>query len=114
MSQVVVSLADKLMDLIRELDRSIEPKYNKSYVGLAKEGRAFNFVIFQPRKNHIILSVRMPKAEDLDTRIDGADIDTLDHRRGMYRLRITKDDLPSKSDFIMKLMGMAYAKRMGS
>ena len=96
------------------LDRSIEPKYNKSYVGLAKEGRAFNFVIFQPRKNHIILSVRMPKAEDLDTRIDGADIDTLDHRRGMYRLRITKDDLPSKSDFIMKLMGMAYAKRMGS
>ena len=113
-SKEVVSLADKLMDLIREFDESIELKYNKSYVGLAKEGRAFNFVIFQPRKNHIILNVRMPKTEDLDTRIDGADIDTLDHRRGMYRLRITKDDLPSKSDFIKQLMNMAYTRHMGS
>ena len=102
------------MDLIREFDESIELKYNKYYVGLAKEGRAFNFVIFQPRKNHIILSVRMPNTEDLDTRIDGADIDTLDHRRGMYRLPITKDDLPSKSDFIKQLMNMAYTRHMGS
>ena len=113
-SKPVVSLADKLLELIRELDGSIELKYNKFYVGLAKEGRAFNFVTFQPRKNHIILRVMMPKTEDLDGRIDGADIDTLDHHRGMYRLRITKDDLTSKADFIKELMGMSYAKRMGS
>lgn len=110
-SKAVVSMADKLLDLIREFDDSVELKYNKFYVGLAKEGRAFNFVTFQPRKNHIILRVMMPKSEDLDERIDSMDIDTLDHRRGMYRLRITRDDLASKLDFIKELMSMAHAKR---
>lgn len=113
-TKAVVSLADKLLDLIREFDASIELKYNKFYVGLAKEGRPFNFVTFQPRKNHIILQVPVPKTEELDGKIDGADIDTLDYHRGAYRLRITKADLTSKSDFLRELMVMAYTKRTGS
>ena len=113
-SKEVVSLADKLMDLIREFDQSIELKYNKSYVGLAKKNRAFNFVTFQPRKNQIILRVIMPKTEDLDSKIEDTHIDTLAYRRGMYQLRITKDDLTSSSGFIKQLMNMAYTRRMGS
>ena len=107
-------MADKLMDLIREFDESIELKYNKSYVGLAKKNRAFNFVTFQPRKNQIILRVIMPKTEDLDSKIEDTHIDTLAYRRGMYQLRITKDDLTSSSGFIKQLMNMAYTRRMGS
>lgn len=113
-SKAVVSLADKLLDLIREFEESVELKYNKFYIGLVKEGRPFNFVTFQPRKKHLILRVMMPKSEDLDERIDGAGIDTLDHRRGTYRLRIAEDDLTSKSDFIKEIMGMAHAKRTAS
>ena len=113
-SKAVVSLADNLLDLIREFDKSIELKYNKFYIGLVRDGRPFNFVTFQPRKKHIILRVMLPKSEDLDERIDGADIDTLDHHRGMYRLRIGKGDLTSKADFIKDLMGMAHTKRIGS
>ena len=113
-SKAVVSLADKLLDLIREFEESVELKYNKFYIGLVKEGRPFNFVTFQPRKKHLILRVMMPKSEDLDERIDGAGIDTLDHRRGTYRLRIAEDDLTSKSDFIREIMGMAHAKRTAS
>ena len=113
-SKAVVSLADKLLDLIREFEESVELKYNKFYIGLVKEGRPFNFVTFQPRKKHLILRVMMPKSEDLDERIDGAGIDTLDHRRGTYRLRIAEDDLTSKSDFIKEIMGMAHAERTAS
>ena len=113
-SKAVVSLADELLDLIRGFDESIELKYNKFYVGLTKEGRPFNFVTFQPQKKHMILRVAMPKTDDLDGMIDDADMDTLDHRHGGYRLRITKGDLTSKSDFIKELMRMAHAKRNGS
>ena len=112
-SKAVVSLADKLVDVIREFDGSVELKYNKFYIGLAKDGRPFNFVTFQPRKSHIILQVPAPKTEELDSKIDGADIDTLDHHRGKYRLRITKADLDSKADFLKDLMIMAHAKRTG-
>ena len=113
-SKAVVSLADKLVDVIHGFDESVELKYNKFYIGLAREGRPFNFVTFQPRKNHIILQVLVPKTEELDGQIDGAGIDTLDHHRGMYRLRIAKADLDSNSDFLRDLMAMAHAKRTGS
>ena len=113
-SKAVVSLADQLLDLIREFDERVELKYNKFYVGLARDGRPFNFVTFKPRKNHVILQVHAPKTDELDARIDGADIDTLDHHRGQYRLRITKTDLASQSEFLGELMEMAHGIRTGS
>ena len=112
-SKAVVSLADKLVDVIREFDGSVELKYNKFYIGLAKDGRPFNFVTFQPRKSHIILQVPVPKTEELDSQIDSAAIDTLDYHAGKYRLRITKADLASKGAFLKELMTMAHAKRTG-
>ena len=101
-------MADNLLDLIREFDQSIELKYNKFYVGLAKDGRPFNFITFLPRKKHILLRMKLLKSEDFDGRIDAADIDTLDHLYGMYRLRITNGDLDSKSNVIKELMHEAY------
>jgi len=113
-SKDVVSLADNLVDVIHEFDGSVELKYNKFYIGLAKDGRPFNFVRFLPRKSHIILQVPVPKTDQLDSQIDDAAIDTLDHHRGKYRLRITKADLVSKADFLKDLMVMAHANRTGS
>ena len=113
-SRAIVSLADKLLELIHGFDEAVELKYNKFYIGLSKGGRAFNFVTFQPRKKNMILGVRLPNSEDLDGRIDGADIETLDYSRGMYQLRITRGDLTSKSEFLKGLMRTAYDERTGS
>ena len=113
-SKAVVALVDKLLDLIREFDQSLELKYNKFYIGLAKDGRPFNFVAFKPRKTHIILNVRIPRTDELDEQIESANIDTLDHRDGEYRLRIKKADLTSKSIFLKELMSKAHAQRTGS
>ena len=113
-SKAVVSLADELLNLIHQFDESVELKYNKFYIGLSKDGRPFNFVTFQPQKKHMILTVAVPKTDDLDGKIGDADMDTLDHRHGRYRLRIAKGDLTSQSDFIKELMSMAHAKRNGS
>ena len=113
-SKAVVSLADKLVDVIHEFDESVELKYNKFYIGLAKDGRPFNFVTFRPRKSHIVVQIRAPKTQELDSKIDGAGIDTLDHRGGKYRLRITEADLDSKADFLKDLMEAAHANRTGS
>ena len=113
-SKAVVSMADELLELIHKFAESIELKYNKLYIGLAKEGKAFNFVTFQPRKNHLILRIVIPRTEALDETIDGADIDTLDYRRRMYRVRITREDLESKSEIIGDLMRLAHDHRVGA
>ena len=113
-SKAVVSLVDKLLDLIHDFDQSVELKYNKFYIGLAKDGRPFNFVAFKPRKNYVLMYVRIPRTDELDEQIDGANIATLDYRDGEYRLRIKKADLTAKSIFLKDLMQKAHTQRTGS
>ena len=113
-SRSVVSLADDLVRVIHEFDKSVDLNYTKFYIGLKRAGIPFNFVTFRPRKNHLIFHVYAPKTEDLDRRIEESEIETLEYQRGMYRLRITKDDLDSKSEFLKELMKLAHANRIGS
>jgi hypothetical protein len=43
-SKVTVQLADELLAIAREIDPSLELKYNKFYIGLSKGGQPFNFL----------------------------------------------------------------------
>ena len=112
-SNAMISLVDQLLELAQKVDGSVELKYNKFYIGLAKSGQPFNFVIFEPRKNFVILRLRMPKTEEIDGRLEAADMDMLDRHDGAYRLRIEKKVLASKSEFIQELMNEAYTSYTG-
>lgn len=112
-SNAMISLVDQLLELAQKVDGSVELKYNKFYIGLAKDGQPFNFVFFEPRKNFVILRLRMPKAEEIDTRLENADMDMLDHQEGAYRLRIKKKVLASNAEFLAELMREAHASYTG-
>src|SRR5207247_628651 len=43
-SKSTVALADDLLGMARQLDPSLELKYNKFYIGVTKNGQIFNFV----------------------------------------------------------------------
>ena len=45
-----VALADQLLDLLRKFDPTLTLKYNKFYIGLAKNGQPYNFVSFKPKE----------------------------------------------------------------
>src|SRR4051812_19407197 len=47
-----LALADRMLTLIHEASPGLALKYNKHYVGLARDGVPDNFVTFQPRKAH--------------------------------------------------------------
>ncbi|MCY4342523.1 MAG: DUF5655 domain-containing protein [Gammaproteobacteria bacterium] len=110
-SKESISLADGLVDMIHKFDEGVELKYTKHYIGLSKDGRPFNFVSFVPRKKGLVLQVSIPEGDQLEGEFERAGIDSLGHYRGSYRLRITKSDLPSKSDFLEDLMKRAHTKR---
>ena len=112
----VVSLVDRLVNVIHEIDESVELNYTRYYIGLAKGGRPFNFVKFIPRRHHTILQLPVPKTDELDNKIDSAAIDTLNYhpRLGSYRLRLTEADLDSNSDILRDLMEEAHSKHTGS
>jgi len=112
----IVALADELLDLLHRIDSGLTLKYNKVYIGLAKDGQAFNFVSFKPKKNHIIFELRLSRTDELDSKIYEAGFDTLEYVKnwGLYRLRLREEDIKSKSEVLEELSKLAYKRRVKS
>ncbi len=112
-SKATVSLADQFLTLLKDRDPSLELKYNKFYIGLSKDGRPYNFVAFKPKKNQLNLELKLPQSDELDGKIEEAGLETLEYskRRGLYSLRLTKDDIKSKETVLKELARTAYERR---
>ena len=106
--RATVQLADELLGIAREYDPSLEPKYNKFYIGTAKDGQPFNFVVFRPRKKHIGLSIKLPRSDEIDDRLHAAEVETLEYRSGSCRLALSREDIKKNRELLKELIGMAY------
>lgn len=107
-----VSLADDLVGLINEFTSGYELKYNKFYIGLAKDGQPDNFAIFRPKKSNTTMEIRLEQSTETDKLIEDAGLDLMeyDNKWNRYRIRISKQDLLKNKDLIMSLLKMAYGK----
>lgn len=113
-SKGTLELADRMLELLHDLDPRLRLKYNKFYVGLEKEGQPFNFVTFRPKKSRLNFELKLPKSDELDRKIEAAGLDTLEYnnRWGLYRLPLTRDDLKTKQDVLKDLSRLAYERRV--
>jgi len=104
-----LSIADDLFAIIQTIDPLIELRYNKFYIGLAKDGQANNFVIFRPQKNGLRFEVRINKSEEIEEKINNLGLDLMDYfsRDSRYRIRISKEDVKKHSVFLKELFLMA-------
>ena len=112
-AKATVLLADRMLEHLRSFDDSLKLKYNKFYIGLEKDGQPYNFTIFKPKKKQLNCELRLPQDNAIDARIDDAGIETLeyDRRYSSYRLRLTKRDIETKSEFLTELLLLAYRRR---
>ena len=106
----IMSMVDHILNIIHKLDPNIRLNYTKMYVGLAQNGRPNNFMLFQPRKNRLVIRIKLTKADDIKAKMDAAGID-YDERRVGYRLRLTKQEQERHSDLIHELIRLAYDNR---
>ena len=109
-----VALAEQLLDILHKFDATLTLKYNKFYIGLAKDGQAFNFVSFKPKKNHTIFELGLPQTAELDNKVDEAGLGTLEYDKKwrLYKLRLTEEDIKSKSEILEELSRLAYERRV--
>jgi hypothetical protein len=112
-SKATVQMADELLGIAREIDPSLELKYNKFYIGLSKAGQAFNFVIFRPKKSVTRIEIRLPRAEEIDSKIEQSGIEELEYdgRYQSYRLSLVSTDISKNRPLLLELMRAAYASR---
>jgi len=109
-SRETVAMADKLLAVIPEFDQKLELKYNKFYIGLAKDGQPDNFAIFRAKKNQLNLELRLSESDELQRQLDESGLNLLgyDKRRGRYRIRLTNNDLDRHGPLLTQLLRQAY------
>lgn len=114
-SPKTVALMDRVFDLVREGDPGCELKYNKFYVGLAKDGRANNYVQFRPRRAHLLFEPKMQRSDEIDALLEASGLETLDYntRWGYYVIRVTDKDLKTHADLFKRLIDEAREQRQG-
>ncbi len=108
--KAIVSMADKLLEMIKIFSPDLELKYNKFYIGLARNGLPDNFVSFVPKKEFLRLEARMDRSDELEKEIadSGLDLMGYDKRERKLKLRLSPQDLDTHTALLGKLMKMAH------
>lgn len=108
-TEATFKMVEEMLAIINSFKEGYELKYNKFYIGLAKDGQPNNFAIFRPKKNYMRLELKLPKSEDVDQLIEENELDEMgyDNRWGAYRIRLTKGEISKKREVIKTLLEKA-------
>jgi hypothetical protein len=115
-SKITLSIADEVLRVLKSLDNELELKYNKFYIGVSKNNKPYNFVIFRPKKGSLQIEPRLKKTEEIEIMLDSAELDILEYdmRNQRYRIPITKDKLQKRERLLMEILGRAYREFNGN
>lgn len=108
-SESTVKLADRLLEVINEFTEGYSLKYNKFYIGLAKDGQPNNFAVFRPRKTTLSIEIKLPFSEEVQHLIEENELDDMGYlkRWGVFRIRLNKEDINKKKDILKTLLERA-------
>ncbi|MFA5762664.1 MAG: hypothetical protein WC931_03710 [Bacilli bacterium] len=114
-SKATVAMADELLEVVRTLNPHLELKYNKFYIGLARDGQPNNFVIFRPQKNAMRMEPRLQKTAATETAVENAGLDVMgyDNRWGRYRIRLQKGEIKKHAEVLRQLLEASYNESGG-
>lgn len=107
-----VKLADELLEIVNEVAPGHELKYNKFYIGLAKDSQPDNFVIFRPRKTNLNMEIKLEQSREIDKLIEEAGLDLMDYdtKWQRYRVRVSKQDLTKNKELLKNLLELSIGK----
>lgn len=106
-SEKSLSIVDKFLDLINKEFSGYELKYNQPYIGLQKNGKVNNFMIFFPRKKpYILVQISLKKSKQFDNIFDKIGVKSLEYieKEGAYRFRIDYAKVDSDSSSFSELI----------
>ncbi len=109
-SRKTVAMADQLLEIARRFEPSLELKYNKFYIGLAKHGQPSNFIKFRPKKGFIRFEPRLKSSPETQKRLENAGLDVMDYdtRWGRYRIRLQPGEIEKSGEVLTEVVKEAY------
>jgi len=109
-SKEIVDLSDEILKIINEIEPNFKIKYNKYYIGLVRNGIAFNFVVMRAKKKYLRIELKLDKNDEIDKIIDENELDVLEYnvKSNRYKIKLISDDLKEKKDVIKQLLQKSY------
>lgn len=105
----IIKTVDSVFSELKGSIGEFELKFNKFYIGIAKDGIAKNFIYFKPRKDFVYLYIKVSEDEELTKALETAGIDvTYNSQDKEYRIYIQKPETFAKhKDKILPLVDNA-------
>ncbi len=109
-SHDTIALMDALLGLVREIEPDASLKYNKNYIGIVRCGVVSNFVSFRPRRQQVLMELKIPRSDEVSQRLQEAGMNVLTYRIrwGLYALQLDKEDLEVHRDLLRELIQLAH------
>lgn len=110
-SKKTVAMADEMLEIARTHDSTLQLKYNKFHIGLARDGQPFNFITFRPKKSFMRFEPRLVESQETQERLESAGLDVMDYdkRRGRYRIRLKPGDISRHREILSEIVAEAYS-----
>jgi hypothetical protein len=111
-SKKTLSIADQLLEIARQHDRSLDLKYNKFYIGLSKDGQPYNFMIFRPKKGFLRFEPKLKSTSETQEFLESVELDVMDYdsRWGRYRIRLQPGDVEKYNKVLSEIVARAFAE----
>ena len=108
-SGATVALVDDLLGILREFDPTLELKYNKFYIGLARNGQSDNYILFRAKKQFVRMELRLERNQELEDKIEEAGLDLMElGHGGRLRIKLRRNDITENRELVSELMRAAY------
>lgn len=108
-----VGEGDHVLALVKAFDAKLELRYNKHYVGFARDGLAYNFAVLKPRRAATNLEIRLPRTTEREQQLEqaGLELQDYDTNWGAFRIRLAPGDVGKHSDVLSSLLKEAFEAR---
>ena len=110
----MMKIIDRLFQDVNSIAVGYELKYNKFYVGIAKDGVANNFISFRPKKQFIYFCIRLNEDEETTKQLEDKGFDaSFVARNKQYEIRIDSYAKYEKHhEFIQSLVQTAKKQKI--
>ena len=106
-STSTLALVDGLMETLIDIDSSLSLNYNKYYIGIRQSERPNNFVLFRPRKAHLLVDLSIALTDETSELIETSGL-VLSAKGRRQRLSLRQIDIDENRETLSKLLKLAY------
>lgn len=109
----VIKYVDHIYTDIVEYAPGFELKYNKFYIGLAKNGTTTNFTYFRPKKQFLYIMIKISEDDEISNNLDNLGLEySYNNKNHAYSIKVSSLDVYNNNkDYIGELIKKAIDKR---